>query len=144
MSENRGRDSLRKYVINNMENTWGFHCHISIVESHDTSPGIPDLDICINGIEARMELKFSRENNKFTLRPTQVAWFRRRNKAKGSRNFILWCQEIAGDRYFHIIPGKKVPHLGKRSYDQDRAMVSKTWDGKIDWPEFLKCLEEMQ
>lgn len=138
MSENR----FRKYVKDNIEGVWGLKSHISLVESPDTSAGIPDCDLCIDGIEAHIELKYSRDKKCFRLRPTQIAWFRRRARALGRRNFILWCQETGNGRSFHIIPGYKVPSLGKRLYDRDIAAVSKTWEGKIDWPEFFQYLAD--
>ena len=139
MSENR----FRKYVKDNIEGIWGMDAHVSLVESPETSAGIPDCDLCILGVEAHVELKHSYEKNAFKLRPTQIAWFRRRRKAKGKKNLILWCQELRGIRYFHIIPGNKVPSLGRRSYGQDIKAVSMTWVGKIDWHEFFQYLEDL-
>lgn len=67
------------------------HGHVSMVESPETSPGIPDLNWCINGKEGWTELKVSIYGENPHIRPTQKAWIRRRVKVGGFVNLLCYC-----------------------------------------------------
>jgi hypothetical protein len=57
--------------------------HWQAIETGGTGRGIPDLNGCLGGIEAWIELK----GPKTPMRPEQVAWIERRARA-GGRVFI--------------------------------------------------------
>lgn len=62
--------------------------HISEVESHISSPGIPDLDVCSQGKEIHLEIKHSDNGVMPSIRPTQKKWFNRR-VAAGGKPWVL-------------------------------------------------------
>ena len=131
---------FRKYVVDNIENRYGYGCHISLVESHSSSPGMPDLDICIDGLEFKLELKYSYGNKQPELRPTQVAWFRRRTKA-GGRAWLLWHKEGKNYRVFYLIPGKKVPGLVKAfGVKPWEDAACHAWRDKIDFAGLIQTI----
>lgn len=78
MNENKMWEALR-YA----EPALWFNFDFSRVESHSTSPGIPDVEYCVNGRVGNIELK-NLENPRCELRPTQIKWFRNRTRAGGN------------------------------------------------------------
>ncbi len=70
----------------------GTGIHFSRVESHATSPGIPDLSFCVAGCEGFIELKSWDPKKGFTLRQSQVAWTRARDRAGGTV-FLLFDKQ---------------------------------------------------
>ena len=82
----------------------GTGIHFSRVESHATSPGIPDLSFCVAGCEGFMELKSWDPKKGFTLRRSQVAWTRARDRA-GGRVFLLFDKQgdLFNPRKFGLI-----------------------------------------
>ena len=70
----------------------GTGAHFSRVESHATSPGIPDLSYCVNSVEGFIELKSWDPKKGFRLRRSQVAWTRARDRA-GGRVFLLFDKQ---------------------------------------------------
>ena len=89
--------ALRKYVAALIRGD------VSQIESHATSPGIPDTNYCISGAEGWIELKNSAGGKNFVVRDTQKVWFRKRIRAGASRLFIFWRHEIDGQREHGII-----------------------------------------
>lgn len=82
----------------------GTYIHFSRVESHATSPGIPDLSFCVAGCEGFIELKSWDPKKGFTLRRSQVAWTRARDRA-GGRVFLLFDkqEDLFNPRKFGLI-----------------------------------------
>ena len=82
----------------------GTGIHFSRVESHATSPGIPDLSYCTMGHEGFMELKSWDPKKGFCLRRSQVAWTRARDRA-GGRVFLLFDKQsdLFNPRKFGLI-----------------------------------------
>lgn len=96
---------FRKWVVSSIKKVGG---HASSVESHATSPGIPDVDFCIDGISGHIELKVCSSRG---LRQSQVLWFRQRLKAGGKPWILIYCAEsiylIEGKHYQHVIQMNK-------------------------------------
>jgi len=88
---------FRRKVIRLIEKAGG---HVSSVESPASSPGIPDLDFCIDGTEGHIELKIAGNGG---LRSTQSIWFNRRVRAGGNPWILVWSPQkvylIAGQHY---------------------------------------------
>lgn len=81
--------------------------HISWIESHVTSAGFPDADICVPypsktapSVIVQMELKVVKSGGKIVIRPTQYAWFRDRVRAGGNPVLV-----VGSDDYFYVAHG---------------------------------------
>lgn len=72
-----------------------YDAHLSMVESPEVSPGILDLNYCIAGYEAWIELKTVHANEKAKIRPGQIRWTKARVAALGN---VWWMchQELSG------------------------------------------------
>ena len=92
---------FRKWVVASIKKVGG---HASSVESHATSPGIPDVDYCINGVSGHIELKVYGSKG---LRQSQILWFKHRIKAGGKPWILIYSVEgvylIAGEHYRLVI-----------------------------------------
>lgn len=72
-------DDFRRYV----SECAGTNAHVSHIESHLTSAGIPDLNICSCGNEMWIELKVMNSKKPPKMRPTQKKWHVDRREAGG-------------------------------------------------------------
>lgn len=54
--------------------------HVCPVESHDVSPGIPDINYCYHGKERWVECKVAYGNESPKIRPSQLKWIRERTQ----------------------------------------------------------------
>lgn len=63
--------------------------HVSQIESHDTSAGIPDTHYFGHSTDGFIELKVAKINGSVAIRNTQKAWFRDRIKAGGYHQYLL-------------------------------------------------------
>lgn len=63
---------------------------VSRVESRNTSPGIPDLDYCIDGKEGKIELKFCTRKRGADIKPSQVRWMRKRVASGGKPIYLCY------------------------------------------------------
>ena len=85
-----------------------FKTHVSWIESHETSPGIPDIEYCISdsyGIGCRVnnvELKVL--GHSMEVRSSQLLWFRERVKA-GGLPFLLIKVPIDSPRVVEVSAG---------------------------------------
>lgn len=91
---------------------------LSIVESHATSPGIPDVNYCVKGVEGWIELK---QFPKIDIKTSQVRWFRERVKAGGFPLFV-----VGGERSFYVVPGDRVTMLTGCRTEDDLLNISTT------------------
>lgn len=67
--------------------------HLSRVESHSTSIGIPDVNFTIDGKDGWIELKF--ENSKgIYLRESQYCWMRDRLRVGCNNIHVLWGADV--------------------------------------------------
>lgn len=112
---------FRKRVVSCINKGGG---HASSVESHATSPGIPDVDFCIEGVEGHVELKVITSSG---LRPTQALWFRRRVKAGGSPWIMVYSP-----LKIYLISGKhhnSVITMNKEEILKWEHIATKIWTG---------------
>ena len=82
------------------------------VESPGT-PGVPDLNGCLRGVEIWVELKVVR-GRKVALRPAQVAWMVSRGRA-GGRSWIVARVERTEEIW--IWPGCEALEVASRGLD---------------------------
>lgn len=76
--------------------------HVSHIESHEASPGIPDLNICMRGIDIWIELKVMSSRKPPKMRPTQKRWHTDRFEHGG----ISWVMALDLDLMdVLLIPG---------------------------------------
>lgn len=80
----KAEDRFRQAVIRVAQRMGG---HVTYIESHQTSAGVPDLHIFLNGADIWLELKVA-GLKKVRLRPTQRKWHRERREAGG--NSWVW------------------------------------------------------
>lgn len=66
--------------------------HVSQIESHETSAGIPDTNAHKDGVDLWIECKFSR-GKPFVVRKTQKRWIRARLRAGCHTVFIAFKYE---------------------------------------------------
>lgn len=116
-------DLKRASRIMNESQLWDFlrpklqsikRCHYSRIESGETSPGFPDLDVCIEGIGGYIEMKHinGRENRKNLLRPSQYRWICDRIEAGETNIWILVsCNMGKGRVFFLLVHGSNVGAL---------------------------------
>lgn len=122
----------------------GTGIHFSRVESHVTSPGIPDLSYCVNSVEGFIELKSWDPKKGFRLRRSQVAWTRARDRA-GGRVFLLFDKQadLFNPRKFGLIRLTEakceflVTHPGADSWF---GLAGITWETEIDVGQLLTIL----
>lgn len=122
----------------------GTGIHFSRVESHATSPGIPDLNYCVNSVEGFMELKSWDPKKGFRLRQSQVAWTRARDRA-GGRVFLLFDKQadLFNSRKFGLIRLTEakceflVTHPGADSWF---GLAGAVWENEINVEQLLIIL----
>lgn len=78
---------FRRMIVQIIESVGG---HVSMIESPELSPGAPDLNWCIRGMEGWTELKVSKKGEAPNIRKTQRAWIRRRVQAGGRVNLLCY------------------------------------------------------
>lgn len=82
--------------------------HYSMVESPETSPGIPDLNWCLNGREGWSELKYSGNGHLPHMRPLQIQWIRRRVAAGGNVSVITYHRPM---NMVLVLPGRDIESI---------------------------------
>lgn len=92
-------DDFRRRVVKLIKN----QCHISQVESHATSAGIPDLNFCIVGQEGNIELKVWMNSRSPHIRPSQKQWFR--NRIKNGGYPLILTEFRDGNNYSYTLHG---------------------------------------
>ena len=114
--------------------------HFERIESHETAIGTPDVDYCIRGYCNHMELKYTEQEKKCILRPSQCAWFKNRVKHMGQPWLLLQCK-IRGKRGWVLIPGTNVHQLVHTKDVEDwlRAGVM-VWEDKIIIDQLIEFL----
>jgi hypothetical protein len=77
---------FRRWIMGYAE---GMGYHVTWVESHEVSAGVPDLNICVGGIDLWIELK-AMKNGSVKMRPPQKSWHSERF-ARGGMSWVLVC-----------------------------------------------------
>lgn len=85
----KAEDVFRKNVMAACERL-GFH--VTHIESHDASPGVPDLNIWDRRSDVWLELKVAKDGSA-KLRPTQKRWHRERHLRMGDSFVAVLCDD---------------------------------------------------
>lgn len=108
--------TLRKYVAGIIQGD------VSQIESHATANGIPDTNYCVDGVEGWIELKFTKNNERIKVRPSQWVWFRRRIRAGAKRVFFMFKWEYKGLTNYYLIRVRDLAMLDVLHSDTTPAM----------------------
>lgn len=98
--------------------------HWQSVETGGTGRGVPDLNGCYNGNEVWIENK-SAVGFRVLLRPEQVAWLERRDRA-GGRTFIAVRK---GKDALYLFPGRAARLLLRNTLRTLPSSLLGTWKG---------------
>ena len=114
------------------------------MESHATSPGIPDLSYCVNSVEGFIELKSWDPKKGFTLRRSQVAWTRARDRA-GGRVFLLFDKQsdLFNPRKFGLIRLTEAKCEFLTTHPSDTSwfgLAGVVWENEINVDQLLVIL----
>lgn len=119
--------------------------HVSRIESHATSIGFPDLEYCYYGHCNTMEMKYSKDLESVTLRPSQYRWLTDRVNA-GGRPLIFTCLRLNGDdtNIFLLHRGTQAKYLvAHNSWADWGNSAAKYWNPKeFDATELLSYMEK--
>ena len=88
MKEIKREADFSKYILDNIGTE--HNCHVCRVESPEVSAGIPDLSMCLNGVESMVELKYAGSVKLPVVRPTQRHWMRKRQAAGGNVAYLFF------------------------------------------------------
>lgn len=94
-------DRFRQVVIDEAKR---LGAQVSHIESHQTSAGIPDLNIFLDLVDVWLELKVRDSKGKFKLRPTQRKWHRDRETAGGESWVMIYDPR---NEQVQLYPGTK-------------------------------------
>lgn len=93
MAEPLQEDKFRRDIIQALEDSLNLTAHVSYIESHQVTAGIPDLHVlAYKEIDAWIELKVVKMKGKsgsVTVRPSQKMWHRKRHNAGGKSWFVV-------------------------------------------------------
>ena len=104
----RDEKGFRKFVICRLEEKES-PSHISYIESHETSAGIPDLNVFIQGRDVWIELKVLSDHKAPKMRPTQKRWHVDRFNAGG----FSWVLVLdLTHQHMLVLPGNVAAGLG--------------------------------
>jgi hypothetical protein len=136
-----GEDRLRKYVLDNVDR-FG---HWFRVESHEVSPGVPDLHVTIGGISRWIELKYGTRNKPPQFRPTQYAWMKREVGAGGKPLTLVCIHENVP--VFAVVSGHRALAIHRETARSPSIIPwtraghsTRIWRKAINWDEFLKIV----
>ena len=109
MSEAKFVEQFKKHLVAQYPDS-----HMSCIESPITSPGIPDVDFCVNGKEVKVEFKYSANGLGPEIRPTQVRWFKKRLKA-GSNPWLMAKIYVDEEWLYFLVKGMDIVDLARSS-----------------------------
>lgn len=115
--------------------------HWDRIESHATSQGRPDVNWCLDGVVADIELKiYEPKRGGFILRANQNAWMQQRVKAKGNCWIFARFDSVDGPIYL-LIPGNRSRALiHERSFEAWHKQAAWTWQGKVEWEIWMRLV----
>jgi hypothetical protein len=97
----------------------------SRVESGYSTPGAPDLWVCMNGSQQWVELKVAK-GTKILLTPQQVIWHRKCAAAGGSSWVAAWApQDVL---IWRGPDAERARNLGTLDADAVRLPISRVWE----------------
>ena len=113
--------------------------HASRVESHSTSPGFPDVDLCIEGVEFTIELKFGTDKKLPEVRDSQILWHRRRVKA-GGRAAILAKLMLGNSPHYMFYHGRYLNDLFQCKTSAEWIKVPGVFVPSLNKQTLIDCL----
>ena len=133
-------NTLEKQLWNLLRGHLPQKAHAQRIETGSTGQGIPDVNICHNGLETWIELKVVK-GKKVDLSPEQVSWLYVRNRA-GGRVWILARDIADGPRKgkydrLYLWPGSRAVEIFKKGVAADGSVV---WNRPFDWLSITKAL----
>ena len=132
MSQPKKETALRnklKKLFKSMSNA-GSSVHLTWVESHATSLGVPDLNYCVDGVEGWLELKAGPH---IDIRASQVIWMKEHIASGGWPLFF-----ISWGNMFLIVPGDRGVDLRQNPCLENVIRLSSSfWTGEIPMNDFL-------
>jgi len=116
------------------------HCHAQRIETGSTGLGIPDVNLCLNGIETWVELKVVK-GLRVELSPQQVVWHYRRARALGS-SCILARDKFDGKRkgkgdHLYLWAGADAQAVAEQGID---VPALGHWQAPFAWDEVLAAI----
>ena len=130
MSESK----FRKYLCEGL-NSMG--AHTSMIESHSTSTGFPDVNYCFGVCEGNIECKYQDETSKLKIKPSQKRWFKQRVKS-GGNCWLIGYFEYSEEAYI-LVRGEYIKHLND-DVESWLRWATCVWHGhkSIDFLQLLK------
>lgn len=115
--------------------------HWDRIESHAVSQGRPDVDCCVAGREAQIELKiYDPKRGGFVLRANQNSWMYNRVKA-GGNVWILARYDFAEKPLYLLIPGNRSRALiHDRSFETWKENSAVIWESMPNWTDLLEIV----
>lgn len=99
---------FRRYVIDQCRS----NAHVSYIESHQTSAGIPDLNVFVYGRDVWIELKVFSDNKSPKMRTTQKKW----HIDRFFRGGLSWVMAYDLDqKLLVVIPGNTAATLSAKA-----------------------------
>lgn len=108
--------------------------HWSRIESHATSLGVPDVNVCHQSQDVWIELK---QGDDAEIRPSQYRWIKDRLNEGAKNIWILHHQEDLG---FMLIQGCMIDVIKDRPKAVWYSVAHKTWKSDINPKELEQTL----
>jgi len=82
------------------------HGHASQVEAHVSAAGIPDLNVCVDGLDSNIELKNCTKSYCPHVRASQYRWMKKRKAVRGKVCYMCHIPHDEGVRGFiYVVTG---------------------------------------
>ena len=108
--------------------------HLSWIESHSTSIGVPDLNYSYYGVEGWLELKCGPD---IDVRAAQVIWMEDRIAAGGFPLFLIQYGDI-----YSIVPGSAASALREEPHEENVLRHARAiWQGDLPSDLLLKVMK---
>lgn len=118
--------------------------HICRIESHATSVGFPDVEMCWDGVMIWVELKSWDPKKGWHIRPSQLTWMRDRLMAGGKNIFVIADRKTAlgpMETYaVRVTPSFLRDYERHSSKDAIIANASLMWVGTVNFTELKEFL----
>lgn len=129
---------LRKKVTNRLKG----QAHVSVIESHATSTGFPDLEYCCVGEINTVELKYWGKIRRPSIQPAQITWHEDRIKNGGFPLIMVGFYHGNNDANICLYPGYELGQLRMLRGKPDWiAAAAVTWNNELPPEELLYYLQ---
>ena len=120
--------------------------HVSQIESHATSAGIPDTHYFGHSTDGFIELKVAKVNGAIEVRNTQKAWFRDRIKVGGYHQYFLIGKDVDGTPSYVLIRVKEfnMDSVLSENFTWNVALLNApaVWVDSINYNELARIITE--